>query len=183
MLKARYPALRRTFFRGDIRWKTYFLNGSGVGTQTTMTVNGKTTMTDLPRYMGGLDKGMQPVELFLTSLCGCEQATALFIARNMKPRVKIEKIDFEVNGKRDDKGAITLPLDIATDKLPPAMLTRIWGTAIVHTDASQVDIDFIAKEVKRRCPVANMVIASGCQLDISFKKAPVACEEDMEERG
>jgi putative redox protein len=158
-------------FNSFMRNKTYKLNGSGLGPQTTITANGKTVLMDVPRFMGGHDIGMQPVELLLSSLCGCEQVTAQFVARNMKPRVQINKIDFEIFGERDDAGAIALPLDRDNDSFPTARLTRIWGRAILHTGATQKEIDFICEQVKRRCPVACMVIDSGCKLEIEYEKA------------
>jgi len=119
--------------------------------------------------MGGLNTAPQPVEMLLASLCGCEQVTAEFIARHMKPRVKIDKIEFEIQAARNPRAAITLPLGV---DLPPSRLERIWGTATVHSTASQEQIDIIAKEIKKRCPIANMIVLSGCVLDIKFTKAP-----------
>lgn len=159
-------------FNSLMRNKTYELHGCGRGSHTIMSANGKTVTVDVPRFMGGHDIGMQPVELLLSSLCGCEQVTAQFIARNMKPRVVINKIDFEIFGERDDAGAIGLPLDRDNDSFPTSRLTRIWGRAIVDTEATQEEVDFICEQVKRRCPVASMVIASGCRLEIAFEKSP-----------
>ena len=164
-----------------MRHNTYHLHGSGVGSQTEMIAHDHSVTMDLPAMMGGSDKGMQPVELFLASLCGCEQATALFIARNMNPRVYIEKIEFDVFGERDNKGAISLPINLESDAYPPAMLTRIWGQAKVYTSATSSELEFIAKEVKRRCPIAGMVIAAGCNLEISYEKAADASSSDDED--
>lgn len=159
-----------------VRNRTYRLKGSGVGSQTVLNIKDKSLLTDIPRSMGGHDVGPQPVEMMLASLCGCEQVTAQFVARHMKPRVHINKIDFEVYGERDDAGAVSLPIDLESSQYPEAKLTRIWGRAVVYTDASQTELDFIAKQVKRRCPIANMVIASGCALEISFEKGEIGPE-------
>lgn len=168
-------------------------------------------ITDVPKLMGGKNEGPQPVEMLLASLCGCELVTAQFIARNMKPRVVIDQIDFDVYACRDQRGAIgaihSLPIQFTdrsggngdhdnnhndrnhnnrndkesfditistttttTTPLPPSRLERIWGTAIVHTTASSEEVALIADEVKRRCPIANMVMLSGCKLEIEFIK-------------
>jgi uncharacterized OsmC-like protein len=125
--------------------------------------------------------------LLLASLCGCEQVTAQFIARHMKPRVTIDKIEYLLQASRDPRGATLLPIGVYdTNKdssvigIDPALhfpltrLSRIWDTAVVYTTASQHEVDIIAGEVKRRCPIANMVALSGCELNISFvaKNAP-----------
>ena len=113
--------------------------------------------------------GLEPVELLLSSLCGCEQVTAQFVARNMKPRVNIDKIEYSVQASRDPKGAVYLP--IGSNPPVEARLNRVWGTALVYTSASQQQIDVIASEVKVRCPIANMIASSGCTLDINYIKA------------
>lgn len=153
--------------------KEYHIRGVGSSTKTELHVYNLSTahhiMTDVPVSMGGLDAAPQPVELLLGSLCGCEQVTASFVARHLKPRVNIDKIVFEIFAVRNQKASVTLPLKV---DLPPSRLNRIWGTATVHTSASQDQIDILAKEIKRRCPIANMIILSGCELDIQFVKAP-----------
>lgn len=145
-------------------------------------------ITDVPKLMGGKNEGPQPVELLLASLAGCELVTAQFIARNMRPRVTIDRIDFDMHASRDQRGAMgSLPIVVtSTSKqdeessfrsssssslLPPSRLERIWGTAMVHTSASSAELAMLAKEVKERCPIANMVILSGCTLEIEFRKA------------
>jgi uncharacterized OsmC-like protein len=151
--------------------KSYHLKGSGANTTTRIGHSNLSDpiITDVPASMGGKNEGPQPVELLLASLCGCELVTAQFIARNMKPRVTIDRIDFDVHASRDQRGATTLPIAEETP-LPPSRLERIWGTATLVTSASPEELNLLATEVKRRCPVANMVILSGCQLDIEFRK-------------
>ena len=50
-------------------------------------------------------------------------------------------------------------------------LTRIWGVAHVETDADDELIEKIGRIVHERCPVANMVVASGCSLEIEWRRA------------
>jgi uncharacterized OsmC-like protein len=151
--------------------KLYHLTGTGVGSKTVMKKNGLPDIVmDVPTAMGGKGLGPEPVELLLASLCGCKEVTALFVGRNMKPPVVIEKIEFDIHAERDQLGVLSLPLT-KKHELPPTRLNRIWGTALVYTSSTQDEISFLAGEVKKRCPVANMVELSGCELDISFKKA------------
>ena len=73
-----------------------------------------------------------------------------------------------VRASRDQTGVLALPLGDRDDWAgPPSRLSRIWGTATVRVQegsgsggggavgrvVSQEDIDFIAKEVKKRCPI------------------------------
>jgi uncharacterized OsmC-like protein len=156
--------------------KHYKITGVGIKASTTTIVSSNDNhrfqiKTDLPKIQGGENEAAQPVELFLASLIGCEQATAMFVARQMQPRVIINKIEFEVEAFRDNQGALMLPFGTDTDSVRPvSRLMRIYGRAIVYTDGSQKDIDFIEKEVLKRCPIANMVQLSGCEIDIDWVK-------------
>ncbi|OQR81733.1 hypothetical protein THRCLA_23307, partial [Thraustotheca clavata] len=130
---------------------TYFIAASGSRVQLTVQKHGTTKVaTDLPKAMGGTNEAIQPVELFLTSLCGCELATAQFVARHLKPRVEIEKIEFFVHAIRDNAGAIKLPLNTDPNLMPVSRLQRIWGVAHVFTHANQDQVNEISKHVKRR---------------------------------
>ncbi|ETV84032.1 hypothetical protein H257_03387 [Aphanomyces astaci] len=147
---------------------TYHLVGRGEGVKCSMERgDGMTISTDIPKAMGGTNTAPQPVELFLASLCGCELATAQFVARHMKPRISIDKIEFHVEASRDKQGALHLPLGDDSGA-PVARLDRIWGQALVYTSASQDEVDKLAAEVKTRCPIANMAVLSGCILDIQW---------------
>lgn len=54
---------------------------------------------------------------------------------------------------------------------PASVPQVIEGTAAVDTEATQEQIDELAHQVHRRCPIASMLIASGCRLDIKWVKA------------
>ena len=160
--------------------KSYRLIGGGRGTSrcgkawkgsSLVTEDGYKMETDTPTPMGGSGRAPQPVQLVLTALAGCEQATARFVARHCRPRINIAHIEFDIQGERDQRGAVTLPLDI--EELPaPARLMRIWGTAVVFgSDASEQQVHLLGDEVHRRCPVANMISLSGCELSIDWRLA------------
>ena len=154
-------------------WKGYYISGSGAGTHCTVrTDDGFEVLSDVPAAVGGGGRAPQPVQLLLAALCGCEQATAAFVAFKWKPqRLSIGRVEFELRAERDERGALTLPLD--TDPLPTvARLARVWGTATVHgTTATDAQLARLGEEVHRRCPVANMVTLSGCTLDIEWRRA------------
>ena len=149
------------------RWKTYQLSARGSGnTCVSETRDGFTIQSDIPTSVGGNNSGPQPVYLLLAALVGCKQATSAFVA--MKMRIKIGSIAFDLTSRRDERGALALPLHEPTQTV--AMLQRIEGTATVETSASQSELDALGRQVALRCPVANMIELSGCMVDIKWKK-------------
>ena len=85
-------------------------------------------------------------------------------------RTKIRSIDFELEASRDPQGAAHLPVDAPAPSV--SRLTRIWGVAnVTIDDADDATIEKIGQIVHERCPVANMVVASGCSLDIEWRRA------------
>ena len=153
--------------------KRYKVNGGGDKVNCSVTTDdGWKISTDTPKNQGGTNTAPQPVSLLLASLCGCELATARFVGLKSSPRIKMGRIEFDLNAKRDERGAISLPLG---SPLPvPARLEHVWGTATVYnTNATEEQITRLGDEVHQRCPVANMIILSGCVLDIQWKIAEV----------
>ena len=52
---------------------------------------------------------------------------------------------------------------------PPCVcLQAVSGTVTVVTDDSQDEVDALAHQVHLRCPIASMMRASGCRLDIQW---------------
>jgi uncharacterized OsmC-like protein len=107
------------------------------------------------------------VYLLLGSLIGCEQATATFVARAMK--IKVESLSFDLTAVRDERGALSLPIS----QIPPvpSRLTSVTGSVLVKTTASQNEVEELGHQVHHRCPIANMMALSGCQVNIEWKKA------------
>jgi uncharacterized OsmC-like protein len=150
--------------------KSYKLQGHGMGTKVEVTTNtGHALTTDIPKVMGGTDEAAQPVETLLASWMGCTQATALFVARHLPERASIQRIEFKnIEAFRDEQGALQLPID----EIPeiPSRLQRITGTIQVfsRTGLSSEQIELLKMQTEIRCPVANMMIASGCEIDVEW---------------
>ena len=137
--------LRHSSSRAAVpRPKLYHLRGTGatgINRCDVRTEDGFAITTDTPRAQGGNNEAAQPVLLLLASLCGCEHATARFVAFKMRRR--IGKIDFDIRAERDERGALGMgeggKRRTPCAELPvPARLLRIWGSAAVHaqeTDA------------------------------------------------
>eukprot|EP00979_Chaetoceros_neogracilis_P012657 scaffold3411_cov190-Chaetoceros_neogracile.AAC.8 len=159
---------------------SYQLKGYGQSCAANMKTNTNHTLcTDIPKSMGGKDSAPQPVEHLLAAYIGCTQATALFVGRNMKPRVLIDKIEFDIVGHRDERGALDdIPI---TDQSPlpqtPARLASLTGSIRVFSKdrlgqevaIGEGVIRLLEKHVEHRCPVANMMILSGCQIHVLWE--------------
>lgn len=128
------------------------------------TATGHQLRTDVPRAMGGKDTAAQPVETLLAALAGCTQATALFVGRQMKPRISVKQLEMEFRAERDVRGALSLPID--QDPAFPARLARVHGTIRVHAmkQLSQDQLALLQHQTELRCPIANMLVASGCDM-------------------
>ena len=158
--------------------KTYNITGIGQRSEcSVITDTGFTIQTDTPVKMGGSNSAPQPIELLLSSLLGCKQATAMFVARHMTPRMHIDRIEFKLHAERDQRGAVTLPLhDIKhVQDTFPARLSHITGSATVFlrpgTIATQTQIDELERQVSLRCPVASMIRLSGCAMHVPWTLA------------
>jgi len=134
------------------------------------TNTGHDLQTDVPIKMGGGDSAPQPVETLLAALLGCTQATAVFVGRMMSPRLTIDKIYFDIEAYRDERGALESPIDIVPTI--PARLQRVSGTVLVYfkkgSDVTDENMRILGEQTEARCPVANMLHASGCELDIRW---------------
>ena len=152
--------------------KTYRLDGLGRGSKVEITTNtGHHLSTDVPQKMGGTDTAPQPVETLLAAWMGCTQATALFVGRQMSPRIIIESLVFEgIEAVRDERGALALPIEETPSV--PSRLRRISGRIRVSTRArtkmSNEEIELLKEQTEIRCPIANMIIASGCAIDVEW---------------
>ncbi|KAL7469916.1 hypothetical protein ACHAXS_010165 [Conticribra weissflogii] len=159
--------------KGDdsIHRKYYKIVGTGKRSAVAMTTDtGHELQTDVPKKMGGSDTAPQPVEHLLAALLGCTQATAIYVGRMMSPRLLIDKIDFDVEAYRDNRGAVELPIE----KMPevPARLQCVSGTVEVYFkngfEVSREQLNLLAEQTEARCPVANMMHSSGCHMDLKW---------------
>jgi uncharacterized OsmC-like protein len=135
------------------------------------TNTGHVLQTDLPRLAGGADRAAQPVELLLAALAGCTQATAVFVGRNLRPRrLVIERIEFDLEAWRDERGALSLPVDAPPGF--PSRLRSVTGTVLVYAARNEpIDdsiLELLKEQTEIRCPVANMMLASGCDMNVRW---------------
>jgi len=176
--------------------KSYHLTGIGIGQKgstKTQTNTNHIIHTDIPISMGGENTAPQPVEHLLAAFIGCTQATAIFVGRNMQPRILIDRIEFDIKGERDERGALDcLPIiprapdgnndndhDFdGADEFPsiPARLQCVKGSITVYAKnrkGQEVEIGdnamrLLETHTERRCPVANMIVDSGCSMQVKW---------------
>ena len=151
--------------------KSYHLEGIGKRSQVSLqTDTGHSIQTDVPKKMGGGDTAPQPVETLLAALIGCTQATAVFVGRNMEPRLLIDRLEFNIYAHRDERGALEMPIN-ETPKNAPARLQSVEGSIKVHLkkgSLSDNQLEMLVEQTEVRCPVANMMMASGCEMKIQW---------------
>ena len=176
----------------DATSKHYTFNGtSQKDNKSSVTVvfdtSGHTIATDLPRFMGGHDTAPQPVEHLLAAWAGCTQATALFVGRqlasskkNSQPptRPRLERLEFvNITATRDERGALVLPID--KDPPVPSRIHTLTGRIVVWPSMGD-DLQVLREQTELRCPVANMLIASGCQMNVQWVNGGEEEEEEEE---
>jgi putative redox protein len=151
----------------------------GCGPSVTVhTVNMHHTLqTDLPKTMGGDNLAPQPVETLLAAWIGCTQATALFVGRQMMGSVQIDKMNFDIMAFRDERGALQLPIEITPEV--PSRLLEIKGTIQLYTPSmlSEELLEILKEQTEARCPVANMLIQSGCEMNVNWVAKTSSGEE------
>jgi putative redox protein len=152
--------------------KSYTLQGEGIGTKVNIkTDTGHCLSTDIPLKMGGKDSAPQPVETLLAAWMGCTQATAIFVGRQLPERLAIDRIEFDnIQAFRDERGALELPID--TTPPVPSRIQKVTGTIRVYArkgkPISPDQLKILEQQTELRCPVANMMIASGCKMDVQW---------------
>ena len=150
------------------RWKEYHITSTGSGaTMHADTADGFRIVSDTPLASGGQNSAPQPVYLLLAALIGCKQATAKFVA--LKMRLDLGTMAFDLRAKRDERGALAMPIDDAPNVV--SRLQHVAGTVTVETSASQEELDALARQVALRCPVANMCELSGCHVDLVWQRS------------
>jgi putative redox protein len=151
--------------------KHYTLTAIGERSQcTVLTGSGHRMAADTPIALGGKDTAPEPVYHLLAALVGCETATAAFVA--LKLRIRVHSIRFELEAERDPRGSLALPIDsdCADDAEVSARLTFVRGRALVRTNADAQQFSTLAKQVRRRCPVAATLIAAGTRLEVVWER-------------
>ncbi|RWZ60546.1 OsmC family peroxiredoxin [Halobacillus fulvus] len=117
---------------------------------------------DEPANMGGTDEGANPLATLLTSLAGCENVIANFVAKEID--FDLQGIDFEINGELDPRGMM------GEGGIRP-YFQKVTVEANVHTSESEERIQKLQEIVDQRCPVFTTLEAADVEMIPKWVKA------------
>ena len=116
-------------------------------------------ISDEPEERGGTNEGMSPTELFQSSLIACTNVISHKIAK--KNGVDLMSMDITLDAGFNRFGVM---LKEEVD-LPFEDMTL---TIAVTTDASDEEMDTLAKELAMYCPISKMIVAAGTKLETKW---------------
>lgn len=107
-------------------------------------------------------------------------------SKQNKTRIRIERLEFDdIVAVRDERGALQLPIEKSPEI--PSRIQRISGTIRVVTSSkasSSQNVDeknsnnnviltreemcLLKEQTEQRCPIANMILLSGCSIDVDW---------------
>jgi putative redox protein len=138
------------------------ITGQSVGMQSTIKAANHTIIIDEPAAMGGKDTGPDPLSALLSSLAGCENVIANFVAKEIE--FDLQGIEFDITGILDTRGLMGDP------EVKP-YFEKVRVEAKVKTSESQERVDQLQKLTDERCPVFTTFKAAGIELQPKWVKA------------
>ncbi len=105
---------------------------------------------DEPAQLGGTNKGMNPVEMLLSSLGGCLSIT--MSAFSKAAHVDIKNLRVHVTGDLDPEGFL------GTNDQVRKGFSQIRYEVEVETDASEEKVNKLLQMVEERCPVSDTLM-------------------------
>ena len=123
----------------------------------------QTISLDLPLAMGGKATAAGPVETLLGALAACTQSTAMYVAKS-RYKIIIDRMHFELTATRDERGAL------GSRQRIPARVQLVTGTVTIHAKhpVTSTQMRELAEQTEKRCPIADMMLASGCTFDVDW---------------
>lgn len=116
-------------------------------------------VSDEPAERGGTNEGMSPTELFQSSLIACTNVISHKVAK--KNSVNLMSMDITLDAGFNRHGVMLkeeVDLPFEDMKL----------TIEVTTDASDAEMDTLAKELAMFCPISKMIVAAGTKLETEW---------------
>lgn len=116
---------------------------------------------DEPTELGGTDTGPNPMEFVAAALNGCKGVMVPLIAKEMD--FSFTGIEFETTGIIDIRGLM------GEEGVTPHF-QKIRFTVTIQTTESDERLELLKKEVERRCPVYNLFVDAGIEIDTKWNK-------------
>ena len=145
---------------------TFAVSGQGTGVAQTVAVDGAdyTIETDAYPAFGGRDEHPSPLAYTLASLSSCNQVTSALVAKELG--VTIEHVRFDVAA---DFNPTTMTTGTHRDGETTFQNLRI--DAVIRSDATDEQLQELARETERRCPVSQLFAQAGVTITSNWKKA------------
>lgn len=118
---------------------------------------------DEPGDLGGQDTAPTPMEYVLAALLGCTTVMAVMIAKEMA--IKVNALMMRAEGELNTDGIM------GKGNVPP-YFTRVKQEISINSTASQEQLERLAEQIKKRCPVYNMLKAAGTVVEVSWQSEP-----------
>lgn len=149
-----------------IRQKTTItikMNGTGTShARSEVSVRDLTGVIDEPIERGGTNQGLSPTETAFAALIGCTNVIGSKCAEKLG--VDIGHLSFEMEVDFDRRGVL-----LQDEVEVPFKAIRLAVTA--DGPASQDDLNRVAIETDKYCPISKLFINSGTDLTITWQKA------------
>lgn len=113
-------------------------------------------ISDEPVERGGTNEGMSPTEFFEGSLVACTNVISHKVAKKNGINLMSYKISLDAGFNRNG-----VMLEEEVDLPFEDMILTIEAT----TDASDAEMETLAKELAMYCPISKMIIAAGTKIE------------------
>lgn len=144
----------------------FVVEAEGTGVAQTLTVAGEAAhvfRADTYPSFGGQDAAPSPLSYVLGALTSCNQVTGSLVAKDLG--IDVARWAFRVQGDLD-------PSVIAGGAEGNANFDRVTVAVTVETDATEEQVQRLASETERRCPVTQMFRRSGLDYSSAWTRVP-----------
>ncbi len=142
---------------------TIKLSGKGTSHSRSETaVRDLVSVIDEPIERGGTNEGLSPTETTFASLIGCTNVIGNKCAGKLG--IDIGHLEFEMEVDFDRRGVLLMEeVDVP--------FTAIRLAVIAHGPASPAEIDQVAAETEKFCPISKLYEKAGTDLTVTWRKA------------
>lgn len=145
--------------------ETFRATAQGKGWPTSVVISDTewTLRLDEPKEDGGLNSAPNPMHYFTASLAGCQNEQAQVVAEELG--LTATQIDMTI--------AITLNLDgfMGVTEHSQGAFQHVAMTAVVQGEISEQQVLTLGQGVDARCPILELLRASGCMIESRWQKA------------
>lgn len=117
---------------------------------------------DEPTERGGTNAGPTPTDTAISALAGCTNVIGHKCADKLG--IDIGHLDIDVACEFDRRG-VTLAEEIDVPFI------AIKQTVVSHGSASEVDLQRVAEEVEKYCPLSKLFVGAGTRVETVWSKA------------